>query len=81
MQNNSNIPQGLPMEQLVKLANSPQGKALLAQLQQNHPEALQAAAQQAQAGNYDAVKKTMSEFMASPTGQALIQQLRGFGNG
>ena len=35
MQNNPNLPQGLPMEQLIKLASSAQGQALLAHLQQN----------------------------------------------
>ena len=81
MQNNPNFPKGLPMEQLIKLANSAQGQALLAQLQQNYPDALQSAAAQAQAGNYEAVKKTMSEFLSTPDGQALMQQMRGFGNG
>ena len=81
MQNFSGFPQGLPMEQLMQFANSAQGQALLAQLQQNNPEAMQTAAAQAQAGNLEGVKKTMSEFLASPAGQALMQQMRGFGNG
>lgn len=81
MHNFQNLPQGLPMDKIMQLANSPQGQALLAQLQQSHPEALQSAMQDAQAGNYEQVKKSMSEFLSSPAGQALMQQMRGFGNG
>ena len=81
MQNFQNLPQGLPMDIIMQLAASPQGQALLAQLQQNHPQALQSAMQEAQAGNYEQVKKTMSEFLSSPAGQALMQQMRGLNNG
>ena len=81
MQNFPNLPQGLPMDKIMRLANSPQGQALLAQLQQTHPEALESAMQNAQAGNYEQVKKSMSDFLASPAGQALMQQMRGLNNG
>ena len=81
MHNLQNLSQGLPMDKIMQLANSPQGQALLAQLQQSHPDALQSAMQDAQAGNYEQVKKSMSEFLSSPAGQALMQQMRGFNNG
>lgn len=81
MHNFQNLPQGLPMDKIMKLAASPQGQALLAQLQQTHPEALENAMQNAQAGDYEQVKKSMSEFLSSPAGQALMQQMRGLNNG
>lgn len=81
MQKRPNIPQGLPMEQLMRLASSPEGQAILAQLQQNHAGELQSAIDNAKAGNYDQVKKTMSDFLSSPAGQALMMQLRGYSNG
>ena len=81
MQNFQNFTQGLPMDKIMQLANSPQGQALFAQLQQSDPNALQSAMQNAQAGNYEQVKKTMSEFLATPAGQALMQQMRGLNNG
>ena len=81
MQQFQNLPQGLPMEKIVQLANSPQGQALLAQLQQSDPGAMQSAMENAQAGNYEQVKKTMTDFLDTPAGQALMQQMRGLNNG
>ena len=81
MQNFQDLTQGLPMDKIMQLANSPQGQALFAQLQQSDPGALQSAMQNAQAGNYAEVRKTMSEFLSTPAGQALMQQMRGLNNG
>ena len=81
MQDFQNFTQGLPMDKIMQLANSPQGQALFAQLQQSDPNALQYAMQNAQAGNYEQVKKTMTEFLSTPAGQALMQQMRGLNNG
>ncbi len=81
MQNFQDFTKGLPMEKIMQLANSPQGQALFAQLQQSDPNALQSVMQNAQAGNYDQVKKTMTEFLSTPAGQALMQQMRGLNNG
>lgn len=81
MQDFQNFTQGLPMDKIMQLANSPQGQALFAQLQQSDPNALQSAMQNAQAGNYEQVKKTMTEFLSTPAGQALMQQMRGLNNG
>lgn len=77
MQNFQDLTQGLPMDKIMQLANSPQGQAIFMQLQQSNPQALQSAMQDAQAGNFEQVKKTMSEFLSSPAGQALMQQMRG----
>lgn len=77
MQNFQDLTQGLPMDKIMQLANSPQGQAIFTQLQQSNPQALQSAMQDAQAGNFEQVKKTMSEFLSSPAGQALMQQMRG----
>ena len=81
MQNFQDLTQGLPMDKIMQLANSPQGQALFAQLQQSDPCALQSAMQNAQDGNYAEVRKTMSEFLSTPAGQALMQQMRGLNNG
>lgn len=81
MQNFQDFTQGLPMDKIMQLAASPQGQALFSQLQQSDPNALQTAMQNAQAGNYEQVKKTMTDFLATPAGQALMQQMRGLNNG
>lgn len=77
MQNNPSYPPGLPIEQMLKLASTPQGQAVLSQLQNNHPAELETAIAQAQAGNYQQVQKTLAEFLNSPAGKELMKQLRG----
>lgn len=76
MQQQPKIPQGLPMEQIMKLAATPQGQAVLSQLQNDHPKELEAAIAQAQAGNFQQVQRTLSDFLNSPAGQELMKQLR-----
>ena len=49
MQNFQDLTQGLPMDKIMQLANSPQGQAIFTQLQQSNPQALQSAMQDAQA--------------------------------
>ncbi len=78
---NSDYPQGLPIEEMIKLAGTSQGQALIAVLQQSHGKELEGAIAQAQAGNYEQVKQTLSAFLASPSGKAIFEQLRGNGNG
>ena len=65
------------MEEAMKLAASPKGQALLAMLQQQHGAALESAMAQAQAGNYEQVKQSLSDFLETPAGKALLMQLRG----
>lgn len=81
MQDRPNIPQGLPLDKIVKLAATEEGQALLAQLQQHHGQTMESAIAQAQAGDFTQVKQTMSDFLASPAGQELMKQMRGFNNG
>ena len=77
MQQQNNIPQGLPLEQVMKLAATAQGQAVLSQLQNAHPKELETAISQAQAGDFQQVQKTLTEFLNSPAGKALMKQLRG----
>lgn len=77
MQNNPTFPQGLPMEQILKFAATPQGQAILTQLQNSHPKELETAISQAQAGNYQQLQQTLTGFLNSPAGKELMKQLRG----
>ena len=77
MQHNLSFPQGLPMEQILKFAATPQGQAILTQLQNNHPAELETAIAQAQSGNYQQLQQTLSSFLNSPAGKELMKQLRG----
>ena len=81
MQDFQKFTQGLPMDKIMQLANSPQGQTMLAQLQQNDPDMIKSAMQDAQAGNYAQLQKTMSEFLKTPAGQTLMKQMRGLNNG
>lgn len=81
MPDRSHLPQGLPLEEMLKLAGTPQGQAILSMLQSQHGKAMEAAIAQAQAGDYTKVQKTMSEFLSSPAGQELMKQMRGLNNG
>ncbi len=81
MQDRPNIPQGLPLDKIMKLAATAEGQALLAQLQQHHGQTMESAIAQAQAGDFTQVKQTMTEFLSSPAGQELMKQMRGFNNG
>jgi len=77
MQQPPKIPQGLPIEQMMKIAGTPQGQAALAQLQNSHPKELESAIAQAQAGDFQQVQKTLTAFLNSPAGQELMKQLQG----
>jgi len=69
------------MQEAMQLAQSNAGKQLFAFLQNTQGDKLQNAMDQAAAGDLSQVKKTMEELMASPQAQALLQKLRGHGNG
>ena len=69
------------MEDALRFAATPQGQAVLSQLQQEHSQALQTAMAQAQTGDYRQLKKTLSDFINSPTGKAVLEQLRRNSNG
>lgn len=61
----------------MRLANTDAGKQLLALLKSQQPGALETAMNQAQTGNYDAIKQTMSAALSSPEVQRLLKQMRG----
>ena len=81
MQNRSDNPQGLSMAEAMKLAQSDAGKKMFAQLQKTHGATLQTAMQQAQAGDIDQVKETLSALLSSPEGKALMETIRRQQNG
>lgn len=64
-----------------KLAESDAGQQLFALLQTIQGDKLKAAMDQAAAGNMEQVKKAVQELMASGQAKALIEKMRGDGNG
>lgn len=81
MDQHLDFPGKFSMEEAMRLANSPEGQKVLAQLQQHHSMALQSAMAQAQSGDYSQIKNTLSAFLQSPEGKQLMNQLRGNQNG
>lgn len=75
------LPKKLDLEQATRLAQSETGQALLATLQAQNNQALQSAVAQAQAGDFDQVKKTLEGFLSSPEGRTFLERLRGQGHG
>lgn len=69
------------LAQAKKIADSDTGKKLFALLSQSDPSALQQAMEQAAAGNYQQVQKTVSQLMSSPEARALLEKMGGSGNG
>jgi hypothetical protein len=74
MQKNS---QNFSMQEAMRLANSDAGKKLLAILKDSDSSMLQQAMEQASAGNYENMQKSLSSLLSSPQVQALLKELGG----
>lgn len=68
-------------QDILKMAQSPAGKQLIAMLQKADPSALQQAMSQAAAGNYEQAKASLSPLMESEKIKSLLQQMGGTPNG
>ena len=66
----------ISMDQAMKFAQSDAGKQLLELLQSTQGDRLQSAMDQAAAGDYAQVKKTMNELLSSQQAQELIKRFR-----
>lgn len=55
--------------------DTPEGKQLAQQLMQQHGNALEQAAQQAQSGNLEQAKQTVQQLMRTPEGMRLAAQI------
>lgn len=65
------------MADAMKLAQNPAASQLYARLQAQNGAAFQQAMDQAAAGDYAQVKKTLSAMLQDPQTQALLRQLGG----
>lgn len=63
------------LSQLMKLAQSPAGKQLIAMLQASGGSALQDAMKKASAGDYTQAKAALASLLNNPQAQALLKQL------
>lgn len=81
MQKNSDGITDFSVQQAMALAQSDAGKQLFSLLQRTQGDKLQAAMDQAAAGDLEQVKKTMQQIMASDQAKALMQRMRGEADG
>ena len=69
--------QNFSMQEAMRLANSDAGKQLLAILKESDSTMMQQAMEDASAGNYENMQKTLSSLLSSPQVQALLKELGG----
>ena len=62
------------MQDVLKLANSPAGKQLIALLQQQNPSTIKKAMEQASAGNYTQAKQSIEPLLESEEIRKLLRQ-------
>ena len=74
MQKNS---QNFSMQEALRLANSDAGQRLLAILKESDSSQLQKAMDQAAAGNYENMQKSLSSLLASQEVRDLLKELGG----
>lgn len=77
MDNATGKGQNFSMEDAMKLAKSDAGKKLFSTLQASHNQQIQAALNQAQTGDLEQLKKTMSAMLSSEEVQSLLKNLGG----
>ena len=65
------------LSELIRLAQTPAGRQLIALLQQQGGSQLQQAVNLAAAGDYTRAKEILSEVLSTPDAQALIKELEG----
>lgn len=63
-------------QEAIKLAQSPAGQQLLANLQAGHAPEMQNAMHHLQQGDYAKAMQLLSDFLAEPSTQSLLRQLQ-----
>lgn len=74
MEQNSKLPNQLPMQEMLRFAASPAGKQLLALMQQKGGNELQKAMGLAAAGDFSQAKHLMESVLSDPQAQNLLKE-------
>lgn len=67
--------QDFSMEDIMRAAQSPAGRQLLAMLQQGDNSKLEQAVAQAKSGNYASASEVLRSMLTSPKAQTLLKEL------
>lgn len=66
-----------PMQEAIKLAQTPAGQQLIKLLQQNGGDTLRSAMAQAAAGDYSKAQQAIAALMQNPEAKKLFEQMGG----
>ena len=69
------------IQQVMRLANSDTGRQLLDLLQTTQGDTLQGAMDQAAAGDYDQLKKTVQQLLSNDPARQLVEKMGSDGHG
>ena len=74
MEQNSKLPNQLPMQEMLRFAASPAGKQLLGLMQQKGGKERQKAMGLAASGDYSQAKQLMESVLSDPQAQNLLKE-------
>ena len=69
------------VEEAMRIARTPVGQQFVNALKQSDPKVLEGLMADAKSGNYESLKKNLTELMKNETIQAYLAQMRGNSNG
>lgn len=75
MENKTELPGGIPMQELLRMAASPAGQQLIAMMRQQGGSDFQKAMNNAAAGDYTQAKQAIEKMMSNPQAQKLLREL------
>ena len=75
MDQNSKLPNGISMQEVLRLAASPAGQQLIEKKKKKGGTKFAQAMQQASAGDYMGAKKAMESLLTDPQAQRLLKEL------
>ena len=75
MENRTELPGGIPMQEILRMAASPAGQQLIAMMRSQGGSELQQAMSNAAAGDYTQAKRAIEKLMTDPQAQKLLKEL------
>ena len=72
-----NLPNDLPIQEVLRMAATPAGQQLIALLRTQNSREFQNAMSSAASGDYAQAKKVIESLLSDPKAQQLLEQLRG----
>ena len=77
MDQNFNLPNNLPMQEVLRMASTPAGQQLIALLRQQGGNEFKKAMENASSGNYAQAKQAIESLLSDSKAQQLLKELGG----